>query len=809
MHTQPSQQASEIEILRQRLGELEQENARLTDKVAALTQTAQKYEDFYERSPDMYVSVDSETATILRCNETLTTKLGYTKTELIGRPIFDMYHPDCMAEVQQAFQSFVITGKVENAELQLRRKDGSKLDVSLSVSAVSDDDGNVLYSRSVCRDITKRKTAETALAQERNNLERLVQERTRELTQAHEDLQQELAEHKAAKEALLASEQRFYLAVQGSSVGLWDWLDVEQDAEWWSPRFYELLGYGHEEIEPSLATFAAMLHPDDKERTFALVEAHFADSTPFDIEYRLRTKSGAYRWFHGRGAVSRDAAGTPTRMVGSISDIHERKEAAEKLKHQEELYRTLTEAIPHVIWLGEADGQVSYQNRAYEALTGRPLSETLGLGWTSDLHPDDYEPFLQAYQVAYAQGRDDRRECRFRAKDGSYRTISYIGTPITDEEGTVTRWVGINTDVTELRQGEELFRAVFNSTSAGLLLVDAEGQILLANSGALEIFGYTEADLLDHSVTALIPQRFRAQHPHFLQAFFNQPTTRAMGKGRDLWGLRKDGSEFPIEVGLNPTYWNGQHLVLASIVDITERKAAEATLEEYAQNLERINEELELFAHVTSHDLQEPLRTIHSFVQVLEEDYGDRFDGEAQQYMAFITDATERMRALIQALLSYSRAGKQSLSMEAVNFEELLHHVLMGLQFSIDENQGQITHDPLPTVQGNPMQLALVLQNLISNALKFKSEATPHIHISALQEADTWRIAIRDNGIGIKERFRDRIFGVFKRLHSQADYPGTGIGLAICKKIVERHGGTIGVASEFGKGSTFYFTLPN
>ena len=253
--------------------------------------------------------------------------------------------------------------------------------------------------------------------------------------------------------------------------------------------------------------------------------------------------------------------------------------------------------------------------------------------------------------------------------------------------------------------------------------------------------------------------------------------------------------------GLIAVAMNNHHLEQQS------RQAQEA-LQQYALELERSNRELEEFAYVISHDLQEPLRIITSYLQLLQRIYTSQFDENGQRYVQYTVDAASRMRQLIQDLLAYSRLGTQGQPFQPTNFTEILEQVLADLQLVIEENSAVITYEELPIVLADPSQLRQLLQNLIGNALKFRGNQPPQIHISSRREKDHWLCWVQDNGIGLDLQFAERIFVIFQRLHNRDEYPGTGIGLAICKKIVERHNGRIWVESYLGQGTIFYFTLP-
>ncbi|MFB3812928.1 MAG: ATP-binding protein [Terriglobales bacterium] len=243
--------------------------------------------------------------------------------------------------------------------------------------------------------------------------------------------------------------------------------------------------------------------------------------------------------------------------------------------------------------------------------------------------------------------------------------------------------------------------------------------------------------------------------------------------------------------------------------EIEERKRAEEALKANSAELARSNADLQQFAYVASHDLQEPLRTLSSFSQLLKRRYHGRLDSEADEFITFIVEGATRMQTLINDLLAFSRVGTRGSPFTPVNCAEILASVEENLELAIADNEAVITHDLLPIVSADATQLTQVFQNLLSNAIKFRRAEPPRIHVSAARRDGAWRFSVRDNGIGIAPQYYDRIFVIFQRLHGREAYPGTGIGLAICKKIVERHGGCIWVESEPGQGSTFHFTIPD
>lgn len=363
----------------------------------------------------------------------------------------------------------------------------------------------------------------------------------------------------------------------------------------------------------------------------------------------------------------------------------------------------------------------------------------------------------------------------------------------------------------------------------GILLMDAAANILLANNAVKDMFGYTDNELIGRNIDILIPERFAHQHRTFLSEFLSNSSPRNTGERREVFGVRKSGEEFPVEIGLAPIELDTGVQVICSIVDISilksnaqkllktqdalmnlliDTKQTQIELENKQNELKATNKELEQFAYVASHDLQEPLRKLIAFSQLLSQDIGTELNESARKDLFYIQDSAERMRSLVQDLLTLSRAGMGALSISECNLDTVVDDVLSMLSPTIEESGARIVRTPLPKVQCDRRLITQLYQNLISNALKFVApEATPKIEITLESQKDERLVfGVKDNGIGIKPHHRERIFIPFKRLHSSKEYKGTGIGLSICRKAVERHGGSIWVESG-DVGTHFKFTL--
>lgn len=488
--------------------------------------------------------------------------------------------------------------------------------------------------------------------------------------------------------------------------------------------------------------------------------------------------------------------------------VRRRTEAAlEDYVEKMRLFTAVVESSDDAILSTDLECRITTWNPAAARLYGFTEAEAVGQP-VSIIIPEDRreEHATLMSRLLRGEGTSPIQTVR-RHKNGRLIDVSLSLSPIIVDDGAIVGASAIARDISRRLVAEEKFRLVVEASPNGIVMVDGQGRIQLINTETERLFGYTRDELTGQPMEILVPPRFRVHHPGMRDSYTAEPTTRSMGEGRELFGLRRDGTEFPIEVGLNPITTREGMMVLSVIVDITERKRAEAEIQRHTEDLQRSNRELETFAYAASHDLQEPLRMVASYVELLAKRYQGKLDEKADKYIFYAVDGATRMKQLINDLLAYSRVSTQGKPLVPVESNAVLAQVLRGLEALIRDAGGTVTSDPLPTVMADPIQLGQVFQNLIGNGLKFRGTNPPQVHVSASEAGDFCEFQVRDNGIGIDPRYAERVFQMFQRLNTREEYAGTGIGLAIAHKIVERHGGRIWFDAAEGGGTTFHFTI--
>jgi PAS domain S-box-containing protein len=481
------------------------------------------------------------------------------------------------------------------------------------------------------------------------------------------------------------------------------------------------------------------------------------------------------------------------------------------LRESEERYRLLLDGIQdYAIFMMDPSGQIVSWNAGAERIKGYRAEEIIGRNFSCFFPPEDIirgrpEELLR---VTAVNGRQEEQGMRVR-KDGSRFLASVTFTALRDPVGNLRGFSEFSHDLSESKKSGARYRGLLEAAPDAMVVVNKNGEIVLLNLQAEKQFGYYRDELVGQKVKNIIPEGFAERLTADSFRSEGDALAQEIGTGIELTGLRKNGTEFPIEIMLSPLQSAEGVLVTAAIRDISIRKRSEERLLQLLGELKRSNDELQQFTYVASHDLQEPLRMVASYTQLLAKRYKGRLDADADEFIAHAVDGSNRMQGLIKDLLAYSRAGTNGKILHEVSTENALLEALANLRTIIEDSGAVVTHDPLPSITTDSSQLTQVFQNLVGNAIKYRDAEIPRIHIAAAKNRDSeWIFSVRDNGLGIDPQYFKRIFVLFQRLHGQKEFAGSGIGLAICKKMVERLGGRIWVESEPKRGCTFRFALP-
>lgn len=491
-----------------------------------------------------------------------------------------------------------------------------------------------------------------------------------------------------------------------------------------------------------------------------------------------------------------------------LDDAGGDSQASERASEAE--FRRFADAAPAMLWIAGPDASCSFVSRGWYDYTGQDEGASLGLGWLDVVHPEDQDQAKRAFLDASARQEAFTMDMRVRHADGQFRWVMSSGRPRFNSHGGFAGYTGSVIDIHERKEAARasaLLSAIVDSSDDAIISKDLNGIIMSWNKGAERVFGYTAEEAIGRSIMMIIPPDRPDEEPKILERLKRGERVDHFETIR----VRKDGRRINISVTISPVKDADGRIVGASKVarDISERVRHEQALERANAALKRANADLEHFAYSASHDLQEPLRMVAAYSELLHRKFGGKLGPDADEYIRHTVEGALRMERLLRDLRSYAQVSAIDLKApDEIDASAILEKTLSGLQVAIQENGASIICSDLPRVRMHEFQLEQVFQNLISNAIRYRRDVAPEIHISAVRDGNEWRFAVQDNGIGIEPKFKEQIFGIFKRLHSAAQYPGTGMGLAICQRIVERIGGRIWVESEPGRGSTFYFTVP-
>jgi PAS domain S-box-containing protein len=696
---------------------------------------------------------------------------GFTAGEILGKHISSFFAPE---DIQRGRPEEVLLLAIKNGRYEEQstrvRKNGERFLANVSYTALRDRGGNLRGFSEISRDLSESKESE---ARYRGLLE-------------------------AAPDAIVVVNQTGEIVL----------LNLQAEKQFGYFRD-ELIGQKVTNIIPE--GFAERLIADDLRTT----EAALAQVMGTGIELIARRKDRSNFPIEIMLSPLKSAGGIL--VTAAVRDISVRKAAEKHLAQMEGRYRGLLEAAPDAMVVVNKGGEIVLLNVQAEKQFGYRRDELLGQkvtniipeGFAERLIADD----LRTTEAALAQVIGTGIELIAKRKDGSNFPIEIMLSPLESDAGILVTAAVRDISVRKvaekhLAQMEGRYRGLLEAAPDAMVVVNTRSEIVLLNVQAEKQFGYRRDELIGQQVKNIIPEGFAERLVSDALRSAEVAQAQQIGTGIELIAKRKNGSDFPVEIMLSPLESDEGILVTVAIRDITKRKKADTDLLEKIEELNTSNKELVQFASIASHDLQEPLRMVASYTQLLAKRYKGRLDSDADEFIAYAVDGAARMQRLIRDLLTYSRVGTKGRELIDISAEDALNTALMNLRAAIEESGAVVTHDALPRVVADDMQLAQLFQNLVGNAIKYQSPGTPRVHISAVRNGDKkWTFSVRDNGLGIDSQYFEKIFGMFQRLHRREEFAGTGIGLAICKKIVERHGGNISVESEVGKGSTFRFAL--
>jgi PAS domain S-box-containing protein len=723
---------------------------------------------------------------------------GIPEHEQLGSAWLNQIHPDDRAHTITSWNRAAVEGGIFDVEFRIRRHDGVYRWFKTRATPLSNDRGRVVKWFGSNTDIQDQRDARDVLQQLNQSLERRVEERTEEVRAAHRALEGVTRQ--------LAAAQRL------TRVGSWE-LDVQSGALQWSDELYRVLDVPPASPPPRGAEIEHAFTPEAWSALHPAFQNCLATGASYELKLEMSRPSGRC-FVIARGEAELDAAGKVVQARGTFQDVTELKRTEHHLSRALERVRLATAAANMGIWDWNArDDVLVWDETMYQVYGVGPAQfGDAFAAWRATVHPQDLPEFERNLQRSLTGAGDFEMSFRI-VRDGQVRYIRGTAVAHKDAEQRTLRIVGVNIDVTAqraaesaLRANEALLREFVKHAPAAIAMLDRDLRYLQASDRWLTDYRLEASSIIGKShyeVFPDIPLRWRDVHQRVLRGSIEKcdedPFPRADGRTEWLqWEARPwrlaDGS-----IG---------GLIFFTQV-ITARKEMELELRKRRVELERSNQDLEQFAYVASHDLQEPLRAVAGCGQILKRRYGEgQLEPMAVELIDHMVEGAARMQALILDLLAFSRVGARGHELVAIESKEALERALSQLEEAMNESKAHVEIRSMPRVKGDVEQLTQLFQNLMGNALKYRGSEPVRIEIEAHTSGNNCQFCVRDNGIGIEPQYFDKIFVLFQRLHTREEYPGTGIGLAICKKIVERHGGRIWVESAVGEGSSFHFTLP-
>ncbi len=712
---------------------------------------------------------------IIYFNKEFLNQIGYSKDEVKGHTSQELNlwnHDECNSYLNKVRNK----GSVYNIELTHKRKNGTFIDILYSSRIIHVDSEELMLS--IGKDIT---------------------------------------EHKQAEIALKESEGRYYSLFKNNHAVMLLIKPNTGEIVDANPAAASFYGYDLEELVKMNITDFNVLNDEDVFREMS--KAKSGENHHFLFKHRLADGEIRDVDVYSGTIIMNDEK----LLYSIIHDITRQMEVENALRESEERFRLIFDQSPIGDTIIDLDYHPLRVNNAFSNMLGYSKEELLSMEFMEYTHPEDLEDNLQQLQLL-REGEIDyfEMEKRYIRKDGGivwgHLYVSIVKNSSDEPLYILTKIE----DITQRRQmqsaiqtSEEKYRTLYETMTQGVIHQDSTGRVISINPAAEEIMGlnfsFMNGETFNYHSKAIHEDGsdFPAENHPSMIALKTGKVVRNVVMG--VFNTQKEKYNW-ININATPLFKPGDNKpfqVYITFEDITETIKAHKLLNDTLDELKRSNTELEQFAYVASHDLQEPLRMVSSFTQLLERKYKDSLDAEGLEFINFAVDGSKRMQLLINDLLAYSRVHTKGEKFEDVQLDEVFEDVLFNMEIPIEENNAIITKESLPIINADYSQMVQVFQNLISNAIKYRSQEAPQIHVSSQKQDYEWQFSVKDNGIGINPDYYEQVFQIFRRLHTQDEYDGTGIGLAITKRIIERHDGNIWLESEPGQGSTFHFTIPD
>ena len=623
-----------------------------------------------------------------------------------------------------------------------------------------------------------------------------------------------ITQHEQAEEKVIQSEWSLNEAQKLAKVGSWEF-DLDTNYLTWSKQQYEIFEMEEAPANQLFELCRTKIHPDDLAQMDEAIRLGKEKGEAVIYQHRIICRDGSIKYLLGKGAVFKSENGKVNKLRGTVQDITESKIAEKTLRLVTQRLKQATEGAKIGVWEFDVINNVLVWEDSMFDLYGVKRKDFKGVfdAWKSVVHPEDVDAANEEVQAALRGDIEFDSGFRVIWPDKSVHYIKARATVLRDKEGKAVRMVGLNWDVTESKKAEELIiRSERSLNEAQKIAKVGNWELNLATMEQTWSKEHYRIFELDETPADKLYEAYRSKiHPDDIITLDNIISAAINNGGSFVFEHRvicNDGSNKYV-IGKGATYTDSSgntKFLRGTVQDITEQKKAEETNRKYAI-LESKSKEMEQFAYIASHDLREPLLTIKNYAELFADEYEGKLDKQSEEYLYRISRASNRMDELIKGLLDYSRLSKVK-ELQLVDCNKILIQVLADLDSLISNSSAKVYVEPLPELKVYPLELKQLFQNLLSNAIKFSREGvTPEIHISAEKKNGLWTFSFTDNGIGIDDADKEKIFGLFQRVHNRNQYAGSGIGLAYCKKIVELHHGNVWIDSVVGQGSSFYFTI--